>query len=192
MVVARAACQTRSGCDLIEALSHSRMEVALAEDPAGAFRTMVRVKAAAAQAEAGPNTPAPGAPPRSLMEALKQAGTKPAVAVPQTAPESRNTEPASTRPSARPAPSPDDSSRQARELIDAEPPRRSRSSRPGTARVGRLATAKLRQLQRLKEAAASLESLARGEIEEATVEIIRHDSSRPDGRGRYSHLPSKR
>jgi hypothetical protein len=56
---------------------------------------------------------------------------------------------------------------------------RTKSSRSATARAGRLAAAKLRQLQRLQEAAASLEKLARGEIEEATVEIIRRDSKRP-------------
>lgn len=60
-----------------------------------------------------------------------------------------------------------------REPSENETPRRIR--RPSRTRVGRLAAAKLRQLERLKEAASSLESLARGEFEEATVEIIHRD-----------------
>ena len=156
----------------------------MANDPAEAFRTKVRVKPAAARAEADSSGPASAAPPRSLMEALRQA------AVPNTA--EVKASPATRPPPVPPETEPPSISRQARELIDAEPPRQSRTSRPVRSRVGRLAAAKLRQLQRLREAAAGLESLARGEIEEATVEIIHRDGSQPPARGRAFGLPYKR
>lgn len=191
MVKRRAACHIGIGCDLIDGeLRRSRMEEALAKDSAGAFRTKVRVKSAAEQADAASSKPTSTAPPRSLMEALKQATPGPTNA---ELPVGK----ATTQPAASKAPAPTETqpssvSRQARELIDSEPPRPSRSSRSGKVRVGRLAAARLRQLQRLKEAAAGLESLARGQIEEATVEIIRRDGNGPSGRGRMSGLPSKR
>lgn len=66
---------------------------------------------------------------------------------------------------------PDPELRQKREAADSQslPPK---PPRPARAKVGRLAAAKFRQLQRAREAAAGLESLARGEIEEAIVEIV--------------------
>ncbi len=136
----------------------------MANDPAGPFRTKVRVKGAAT--EAVQPDPAVRERPASLMEALKQAASN---GTPEGRPSGTVHEPLK-RPVRKPAAA---VSRWVDEPDDPDPPRRFR--RPRTTRVGRLAAAKLRQLERLKEAAASLESLARGEVEEATVEIVRRD-----------------
>ncbi|MCL4767947.1 MAG: hypothetical protein KJZ80_17115 [Hyphomicrobiaceae bacterium] len=168
----------------------------MAKDPAVVFRTKVRVKGgaddAARAASAVERAPTPFAPPRSLMDALKQAAP-PASSAAEPAP-FRNrpgdltgaAAAASTKTEPPPLPRP------ARATISSELPTTPKSPRAGKSRAGRLAAARLRQLQRLKDAAAGLETLARGEIEEATVEIIRHDGSRPADRGRLRGLPSKR
>ena len=141
------------------------MEKALEKDPAGPFRTKVRVKGTGVSIDR-PGVAAPRAPsggPGSLMEALEKA-RHPASARPVTA----STAKATDRPQ---------DSRNRREAAESETPYSPKLSRAARTRVGRLAAAKLRQLQRLKEAAAGLESLARGEIEEATVEIVRRDGA---------------
>lgn len=140
----------------------------MAKDPASPFRTRVRVKGVAT--EAVPSNPAvhetaPADSRLSLMEALKRAKPPP--------PSGKDQQPEVERSESQHAPRPAPVvARWKQEQTDAEPPRRVR--RPSR-RVGRLAAAKLRQLARLKEAASSLESLARGEFEEATVEIVRRD-----------------
>lgn len=121
----------------------------MAKKPAEPFRTKVRVKGTASSTQNVQSAVFP--PTRSLMEALKEAGAKPEIS-----------RPASVQPA------------DATEFSDETPPP-PRVVRRVRHKPGRLAAAKLRQLARLREAAASLESLASGEIEEATVEIIRHD-----------------
>lgn len=141
------------------------------ENDTGAFRTKIRVKAAQSrpdQRTVGGGPAVPSRAPGSLMDALKQVRHASASDHPS------GVTSATKRPS---------SSREAESAAAAEDQHRPKSSRVAKARVGRLAAAKLRQLQRLKTAAASLESLTRGEIEEATVEIIRRDGGkRPDHR----------
>lgn len=131
----------------------------MAKEPTGAFRTKVRVKARTRpeQDATAPGQPVPPQKRSSLMEALKQVRASPstdAQAATDTKRESRSPE----------TPQP------------AEEGRNDRHKPPATSREGRLASSKLKQLQRLREAAAGLEMLARGEIEEATVEIIRRDT----------------
>lgn len=138
------------------------------EEPKSAFRTKVRVKARSGRPDrnaTAPELPGPPKKPISLMEALEQVR-----ASSDGDAEQPNKETSGTKRPARSheVPQPAETASNNR-----------KSSRPTPARTGRIAAAKLRQLQRLQEAAASLEKLARGEIEEATVEIIRRDSKRP-------------
>ncbi len=140
----------------------------MAKDPASPFRTKVRVKGMATEAvppDPAVHETAPANGRLSLMEALERA--KPAL--PSGSDQQPKVELSKDRDAPRPVPA---IARWEQEQSDAEPPRRVR--RPSR-RVGRLAAAKLRQLARLKEAASALESLARGEFEEATVEIVRRD-----------------
>lgn len=137
------------------------------EEPKSAFRTKVRVKARSGRPDrnaTAPELPGPPKKPISLMEALEQVRTS------SDGHSEPNKEASGTKRPARSheVPQPAETASNNR-----------KSSRPTPARTGRIAAAKLRQLQRLQEAAASLEKLARGEIEEATVEIIRRDSKRP-------------
>jgi len=139
------------------------------EEPKSAFRTKVRVKARSSRPDRNTTAPEPTVPPKkpiSLMEALEQVR-----ASSDGDAEQPKKEASGTKPPAR--------SHEVPQPAETVSNSRTKSSRSATARAGRLAAAKLRQLQRLQEAAASLEKLARGEIEEATVEIIRRDSKRP-------------
>ena len=138
-----------------------REEKALAKEPAEAFRTRIRVKGAsnAASEDRGASAP-PAQASRSLMEALKE-----------VAPD-RTKQPIPERPAERPATAP------------RGPDQPARMARAVKASIGRAAAAKLRHLERLRDAAQGLERVTRGEIEEATVEIVRHDGNPPSRRGR--------
>ena len=125
------------------------------------------MKARSSRPDRNTTAPEPTVPPKkpiSLMEALEQVRASSDGDAEQPKKEASGTKPPAR---SHEVPQP------------AETVSNSRKSRPTPARTGRIAAAKLRQLQRLQEAAASLEKLARGEIEEATVEIIRRDSKRP-------------
>lgn len=137
------------------------------KDPAGPFRTKVRVKDARLESGRPVGSAEPQAAPQrpgSLMEALKKARH------PQSGAHPQNAEGAG-------AVVPSSDSRQDGQGAESEP-QHPKPPRPARAKVGRLAAARLRQLQRAREAAAGLESLARGEIEEAIVEIVRRDDKR--------------
>lgn len=144
-------------------------------DPAGPFRTKIRVKGAGSEpdrAAADREPEAPSRQPGSLLEALKQARHPQRGARAQGARTTDVAEPPSDR-------------LQDGEAADAQP-YQPKPPRPARAKVGRLAAARLRQLQRAKEATASLESLARGEVEEAIVEIVHRG-----GKGRSHRRPAR-
>lgn len=146
----------------------------MVKDPTGPFRTKIRLKDAGREPDRMPAAESPQAPPEqpgSLLEALKQARRPHTGARPQSA---RTADPAGL-----PSDRHDDGGAAESQPHLPKPPR------PARAKVGRLAAARLRQLQRAKEAAASLESLARGEIEEAIVEIVHRD-----GKGRNHRRPT--
>jgi hypothetical protein len=178
------------------------VESAVMSDPNQSFRTRVRVKAGSltvssegGRADAERQTedvPRAAERPRSLLEALKQAVPEPVVSHPETqAPPATGTpRPAeggqrrrSTSRSRKTQPHVDPAGARVQQTLPVSPastPKASWRAKPSPA--GRQAAARLKQLERLRETAAGLESLARGEIEEATVEIIRYDGPRPTRR----------
>lgn len=127
----------------------------MAKEPAEPFRTKVRVKGARSSKQSVQAAPLPRT--RSLMEALQEAESQPGRA------RSEGAAPAAKEAS---------SEHQARE---SELPAPQKVVCPPKHRSNSQAARRLRRITRLQEEAAGLESLASGEIEEATVEIIRHD-----------------
>jgi len=153
--------------------------VPVENDRSEPFRTKLRIKTGASKAsERNSAASSPEVPPRSrsLMQALQQAASQR---------EAQPTTPTNIAPSHDDGPTPATT-----EVIKPAGPRGSKFfsesvPRPRrlakSSRVGRLAAAKLRQLARLKEEAEGLQSLVSGEIEEATVEIIRREEGRRPG-----------
>ncbi|MFO7297215.1 MAG: hypothetical protein DIU57_002200 [Pseudomonadota bacterium] len=144
----------------------------MANEKPGPFRTRLRVKSKSETV--GQDLAAPPSPPRrSLMEALQQAATQTTVRPDESSDAGHSQSspsPAKTEVISPATPV------TAKPLFDEKPSRPTRLTR--SSRIGRLAAARLRQLARLKEEAEGLERIVRGEVEEATVEIVHRDPRR--------------
>ena len=164
------------------------METAVTQQDDGGFRTRVKVKGAT-QTAAAPEI-APIVRPRSLIEALKQGAMAPDTSTviasaeqPSSAkPPAKKRKKASAKQPRKTAGKASAEPTRAAEAparpVDTTPPLQMDSPRDTLAAQwtpGRRVAARLKQIEHLKETTAGLEFLARGEIEEATVEIIRHD-----------------
>ena len=180
------------------------METAVTNKEEGAFRMRVRVKAGSQDLAQPPvvgvnpdaeATTAGSAKPKSLIEALKQTST-PARNRKTAATKSAAKRPAKKKSSGKKAAEPPIADRAA-----ALTATRSESDKPAgtsgaetivsapstqtprdvisakSASSGHVA-ARLKHLERLREATAGLERVTGGQIEEATVEIIQHDKPR--------------